>query len=210
MKTDDLIAALAADTLPRLSPGARLLRALPVAFAVALAGFFAWRGLRADLGQALASAAILKTLVPLVLAVLAGALALGLSRPEARPVARAAAVGAALAVLVAVFLAALGDEASMGLAATLGKPDLVTCLTTVPALALPIAAAILWALSAGAPRHPARTGAAGGLAAGALSAALYSLHCTQDAALFVIPAYGAAILIVTLAGGAAGKRFLRW
>jgi hypothetical protein len=166
MKTDDLIAALAADTLPRLTVGQRLLRALPLAFAVSLAGFLLFRGLRPDLGQALASMAVLKTVVPLILAGLAGALALGLARPDARPVGQAGAVAGLLALLIAVFLTALADDASMGLAASLAKPSLWICLTTVPALALPLLGATLWAMSAGAPLHPGRAGAAAGLAAG--------------------------------------------
>jgi hypothetical protein len=210
MKTDDLIAALSADTLPRLSPGQRLLRALPAGFAIALAGFLAFRGVRPDLAEALASAAVLKTLVPLLLAALAGALALGLARPGARTVRAAGAVAAVLAALLAAFLAALGSDQSMGLAASLAKPSLAICLTTVPMLAVPLLAAALWALSAGAPLRPGRAGAAAGLASGALAAALYSFYCDQDAALFVIPAYGAAILIVTLAGAALGQRLLRW
>ncbi len=39
MKTDDLIAALAADTLPRLTVAQKLARALPVAFVASLAAF---------------------------------------------------------------------------------------------------------------------------------------------------------------------------
>jgi hypothetical protein len=210
MKTDDLIAALAADTLPRLSPGQRLLRALPAGFAVALVAFLTVRGLRPDLAEALGSAAVMKTLVPLGLALLAGALAMGLARPEGRPLRAAGALAAAGAALGAVFLAALGSDHSMGLAAALAKPSLVTCLTTVPALGVPLLTALLWSLSAGAPLHPGRAGAAAGLAAGALAAALYSLYCDVDMALFVIPAYGAGILAVTLAGWAAGTRLLRW
>ncbi len=202
MKTDDLIAALAADTLPRLTVGQRLLRALPAAVAVSLAGVLLIRGIRPDIGQALASAAVLKTVVPLILAALAGALALGLARPEARPVAWARALAVLAALLLACFLAALADDASMGLAASLGKPTLVTCLTTVPSLAIPLLAAVLWALSAGAPLRPGR--------AGALAAALYSLYCDQDEALFVLPAYGVAVLLVTLVGALAGARLLRW
>ncbi len=210
MKTDDLIAALSADTLPRLTAGQRLRRALPVAFAVSLAGFLTFWGLRPDLGQALASVAVLKTLVPLVLAVLAGALALGLARPEARPAALAGAVAALVAILIGVFFTALADEASMGLGPSLAKPSLVICLTTVPALSVPLLAAVLWALSAGAPLRPVHAGAVGGLAAGALAAALYSLYCDQDALLFVLPAYGAAVTLVVLAGALAGARVLKW
>lgn len=210
MKTDDLIAALAADTLPRMTAGQRLLRALPVAFLVSLAGFLLFRGARPDLAEALASPAVLKTVVPLLLAVLAGAAALGLARPEGRPILALGAVAAVLAALLAAFVAALAAPASMGLVASLSKPTLVTCLTTVPALALPIGAAAFWALSAGAPLHPGRAGAAAGLASGALAAALYSFYCDQDTVLFVLPAYGAAVLAVTLAGAVAGARILRW
>lgn len=210
MKTDDLIAALAADTLPRLTVGQRLARSLPVAFAVAVALFALMRGVRPDLAAALASDAVLKTFVPLIVAAVAGALALGLARPEGRPVRLTLALALLGALVLGMFLVALGDDASMGLSASLGKPSLVTCLTTVPALALPLLAAALWSLSAGATASPSRTGAIGGLAAGALAAALYSLHCDQDTALFVIPAYGTAILMVTLAGGVAGLLLLRW
>jgi hypothetical protein len=210
MKTDDLIAALSADTLPRMTVGQRLLRALPAAFAVSLAALLAFWGLRADLWQALSSAAALKTLVPLILAVLAGALGIGLARPEARPVASAGAVAALVAILLAAFATALADETSMGLGPSLAKPSLAICLASVPALAVPLLAAALWALSAGAPLHPARAGAAAGLATGALAAALYSLYCDQDVMLFVLPAYGAAVTLVTLAGALAGARVLRW
>jgi hypothetical protein len=75
-------------------------------------------------------------------------------------------VAGLLALLIAVFLTALADDASMGLAASLAKPSLWICLTTVPALALPLLGATLWAMSAGAPLHPGRAGAAAGLAAG--------------------------------------------
>ena len=94
--------------------------------------------------------------------------------------------------------------------AALATPSLATCLTSIPVLAVPLLGALLWALSAGAPRRPALAGALVGLAAGGLSAALYALFCTQDAALFVLPAYTTAILIVPLAGTLLGARTLAW
>lgn len=41
-------------------------------------------------------------------------------------------------------------------------------------------------------------------------AAIYSLYCDQDAALFVLPAYTAAIAFVALVGAATGARLLKW
>lgn len=210
MKTDDLIAALAADARPGQSVAQRLLRALPAAALLAVVAFALFWGVRPDLAAALTSPPVMKSLVPLILAGLAGALALTLSRPEARGGGAAIALWVLAAALLAAFGAALAAGGLSGLVAALATPSLLTCLASIPALALPFLAAALWALSAGAPRRPALAGALGGLAAGGLAAALYALFCDQDTALFVLPAYAAAILIVAAAGMLAGARALRW
>lgn len=210
MRTEDLIGALAADTLPRASVQWRLARALPAAALLSLAALLLVWGTRPDLGRALTSAPVVKTLLPLGLAALATALALGLSRPEARPAGRILALGAFAAAILAGLVSAWAGAGDMGLVASLAKPSLTVCLVSVPVLALPILSGTLWALSAGAALRPRRAGAVAGLASGGLSAAIYSLYCTEDAALFFLPAYGAAILVVALIGGVAGARTLAW
>ncbi|MDD7969985.1 DUF1109 domain-containing protein [Roseinatronobacter alkalisoli] len=210
MNTDDLIAVLAADTLPQQTVGQRLWRALPVAIGVTVLAFVVFWGARADMMAALNSAAILKTIFPLVLALLAGALAFGLARPGLRADMRMAALGLFAAGLIAAFAMALARDGVSGLTGALATPSLVTCLLSVPTLALPLLGAVFWALSAGAALRPRLTGAVAGLLAGGLSAALYSLHCDQDAALFVLPAYSTAILPVALFGAAIGPRLLKW
>lgn len=210
MKTDDLIAALAADTLPRLTVARRLMRALPVAFVASFAAFLLFWGFRPDLAAALASTAAFKSILPLVLALMAGALALLLSRPEAQAGRPAIGLYAFSAVLLAAFGVALAGGGLAGLSSALATPSLMVCLTSIPMLALPLLGAALWALSAGAPRRPALAGALAGLGAGGLAAAIYSLYCDQDAALFFLPAYAAAILIVTAAGLLIGSRALTW
>ncbi len=210
MRTEDLIAALAADTAPRATPGQRLGRGLVPAVMASLAALLAFWGLRADLGTALTSAPLAKTVMPLALATAALALALGLARPDGAVRGRAAVLALLGAGLLAAFVLALARGGLTGLVEALVIPSLWTCLTSIPALAvLPLAAA-LWALRVGAPLRPACAGAAAGLVAGGLSAAVYSLYCDQDAALFALPAYGAAILIVTAAGALLGMRLLRW
>ncbi len=210
MKTDDLIAALAADTSPRATAAGRLVRGLAPAVLVSLAALLAFWGLRADLGAALTATPLAKTLGPLGLGAAAIALLLGLARPDGAVRGRTLLLAALGAGLLAAFLFALSRGGMPGLAQALSTPSLWTCLTSIPALAaLPLAAA-LWALHAGAPLDPARAGAAAGLAAGGFAAAVYSLHCDQDTALFVLPAYGTAVLIVTAAGALLGARLLRW
>jgi hypothetical protein len=73
----------------------------------------------------------------------------------------------------------------------------------------PLAAA-LFCLRQGAPEHPARAGAATGLLAGAIGAALYATHCPDDSPLFVAAWYTLAIGIVAAIGAVSGSRLLRW
>src|SRR5207302_10546283 len=54
------------------------------------------------------------------------------------------------------------------------------CLISIPIIAVVPFAAIIWALRQTAPTDLVRTGALGGLLAGAISAAGYALHCTED------------------------------
>lgn len=210
MKTDDLILTLSADTLPRPTVAQRLARALPAALAVVMVAWALFWGPRADIGAALGSVTLLKTVLPLVLLLLAGGLALALAHPGMPQRQRGAALGLFAAALGAVLGMALLRDGLAGAGAALATPALAACLLSIPVLALPLLAAILWALSAGATLHPARSGAAGGLAAGGLAAAVYSLYCNQDAVLFTLPAYGAAILAITLLGALAGPRVLKW
>jgi len=84
------------------------------------------------------------------------------------------------------------------------------CLKSIPMLALAPLAAILFSLRQGAPEHPAIAGAAAGLLAGAIGAALYATHCPDDSPLFVAVWYTLAITFVTTIGAVAGRRLLRW
>ncbi|MCC6001865.1 MAG: DUF1109 family protein [Pararhodobacter sp.] len=210
MKTDDLIAALAADTLPRRTAGQRLVRVLPLALGAALGAFALFWGLRPDLVAALASFAALKTVLPLVLALLAGVLALALSDPQARAPRLAAMLWLFGVCLLIAFLVAVAGAGLSGLAGALITSSLLICLTSIPLLALPLLGAALWALAAGAPAKPAANGAVAGLAAGGLATGIYSLYCDQDSVLFFLPAYAVAILIVALIGWWAGGRALAW
>jgi hypothetical protein len=68
----------------------------------------------------------------------------------------------------------------------------------------------LIALRHGAPTRPALAGAAAGLLAGGLGAAVYASYCVEDSAFFLATWYTLAIAIVTSIGSALGARLLRW
>lgn len=210
MKTDDLIAALAADTTPAASPLARALKALvPALSVVAVAVLALWR-VRPDLAEAMQGAALFKTLTPALIALAALVLTRALARPEDGTRRDWAPVLGLLAALAVALVYGLARDGFAGAVAALDTRNTLTCLISVPILALLPLAAMLWALRAGAPAHPARTGAVAGLVAGAAAAAVYSLHCPQDTLMFFTLAYSAPVLLITGLGGVLGARLLRW
>ncbi|MCB1405678.1 MAG: DUF1109 domain-containing protein [Rhodobacteraceae bacterium] len=210
MKTDDLIAALAADNTPRPTPGARMAQALPVALLLSLVALvLLWR-VRPDLAAALGSAAAVKTIVPVLLTLVALWLARGMTRPEARARAQWALVAVMVLAGGLALAQGIATQGFAGLIGALDTPNLITCLVSIPVLsALPLAASF-WAMKSGAPANPRLAGVAAGLLAGAGGTAIYSLHCPEDSLLFCLPAYGGTMLIVVAAGALLGPRLLRW
>lgn len=210
MRTEDLVAALAADTLPRKTVAQQLVRAMPVAVVISVVAFSAFWGARPDIWAALGSAAVLKTVLPLGLVVVATAVALSLAHPGARHGMRGAALGLFVLLVFGAFAAAVLNAGVAGLVAALSTPSLITCLTSIPVLALPVLLAVFWALSSGAALQPGLTGAVAGLVAGGLAASVYSIYCDKDMILFVVPAYSAAIASIAIMGAILGPRLLKW
>jgi hypothetical protein len=209
MKTEDLIAALAADSTPAPRPE----QGLPVAagaLAVAGASLFLILGLRDDLGAALAPFTLPKTLLPLALGVLALVLALRSARPgAARGRLPVAMLGIpAVAALLAGLRLFTSEPAGWAMQVT-GK-TMIPCLVTIPLTAALPLGALLWLLRRGAPLAPWLTGLAAGLTAGGFAAALYSLYCTEDSPLFWALWYSTAIGITATVGAVLGHRLLRW
>jgi hypothetical protein len=83
-------------------------------------------------------------------------------------------------------------------------------MMSIPLLAFAPLSALLASMRYGAPSHPALAGAASGLFAGAIGAALYATHCPDDSPLFVATWYVLGMAIVTVAGSVIGARLLRW
>ncbi|MGY6706265.1 NrsF family protein [Roseinatronobacter sp.] len=210
MKTEDLIAALSADTLPQKTVAQQLARALPVAMVISIAAFLAFWGPRPDIWTALGSVAVLKTILPLGLAVMAAALALSLTHPGIRHDIRGAALALFVVLVLGAFGAALLNAGLAGLIAALSTPSLQACLLSIPVLGLPVLLAVFWALSSGAALQPRLTGAVAGLIAGGLAASVYSLYCDKDMVLFVVPAYFTAIASIAVIGALLGPRLLKW
>jgi hypothetical protein len=212
VKTGDLIRALAADNEIRAMPlGRALALALISGVAIALGLHFAVLGLRPHLLTLLGEPRLLfKLCLTFLLAALSGALVARIARPGAdiRRISLMLAIVPALLVAanLAEFLAVPAAEWGQRLIGS----NAIFCLKSIPFLAAAPLVAALLALRQGAPEHPALAGAAGGLFAGAIGAALYATHCPDDSPLFVATWYSLAISFVVMGGALAGGRLLRW
>ena len=212
MRTEELIKALAADAgmrEPRVSDAMpRLLLPAVVFSALLFALTLRWRS---DLLSALQTWRFdLKIALALALAFGSGWLMLRMARPASDTRLPRLAVTVVPAMLL------IGVAAELVLVPqTLWMPRLVGtnalwCLVSIPGFALAPLVAVLIALRKGAPASPARAGAAAGLMAGALGAAIYGTHCWDDSPLFIVVWYTLAISAVAVLGALIGWRALRW
>jgi len=213
MKTDELIAALAADT-PPIAPGAlgrRLALALLVATAVATALVLVWLGMRPDVHFAMRKAAFwIKAGYTLALAACGFSLTLRMGRPGARP---GPALAAAPAIFGALALLAVGEllasPASLRVDKLMGDSWRV-CPLLIMAIAAPVFAAAIWALRGMAPTRLRLAGASAGLLAGGVGATVYGLHCQEMSAAFVVTWYSLGVAGCVAVGALIGPRLLRW
>ncbi len=211
MNTDELIRAMAADAKPSRSCAQMLPLALLACALVGATFFSATTGLRPDWAQAMTTPpALVKQLVPLVMAAAAFGALVRLTRPEAGPGGWAWALPAAAALVVAAFaIAAAGAPPPDWRAAVMGGTNW-NCLLSIATVGLLMLAGAFAALRRGASAHPRLSGALAGLFAGSASAALFASFCAEDNPMFWSVWYGLAIAIVTAVGAWLGPRQLRW
>lgn len=213
MRTDDLIAALAADARPVVRGRAerRFAASVLVAPVVVLALMLVALGTRPDL----ATAATLpmfwaKLAAPAVVALATACLLLRLGHPGARvghwPVLALAPMVLLFAVgMVVLWRAAPAERLPLVMGQTWRE-----CLFNVGLLSLP---ALLLAFAAArqlAPTRPALAGGVAGLFAGTVAGAAYAFHCPELEAPFLAVWYLGAMLLPAAAGAFLGRRWLRW
>lgn len=211
MKTDDLIRALAADTVRPMAPRTLLLLGLAPSLAIAALAVWFGLGFRADLAASLTTpVSLIRILLTGTLGIAATRLALSLARPEGTGTARlwpvAAVAAAALGLLLWAYVTTPAEARQM---AAVGK-TMTTCLVSIPLLSILPVGSVLLVLRRGATTAPAMAGFVAGLAGSGFAAALYALHCTEDSPLFYVTWYGLAIMGVALVSAMIGARSLRW
>lgn len=211
MKTNNLIDLLAQDAPVRIRLG-RLLAAAAVIGCVLSAIILATViGIRTDLWEALHS---IRVIFKISLTMLFFALSYRLVANIGKPGVRLRRYVTMLVIPAGLILAGVLLELLVVPVDLLGE-SLVgrfpyACLLYIPILSLAPLILFFIALRRGAPDHAGWAGAAAGLAAGGLGAAIYAWHCPDDSPLFLATWYVVAIAFVTICGFLAGKRMLAW
>ncbi len=202
MKTEDLIAALAADSKAPIVPiGRRVALALGAGALVSLALFMTALGPRPDFAEAAHTVRFnLKFVDTLALLLPSALLCLRLSRPEASPGALAGWLVAPFVLLIGAVMVELTTVPRELWGVRLVGTNWYHCLTLIPLLSIPPLGALIAALREGAPRYPALTGALAGSASAGVAATIYATNCTDDSPLFVASWYPLATLIVVAVG----------
>ena len=212
MRTSEFIAALAADPVPEpIRLGRRVTAALAVGFVGSLAIYAVLMGPRPDIAVVVKTVRFnLKFVDAFAFALPTLLLMLRLGRPDAKPRALVIWLAAPLILLggavIVELLVVPQNEWLVRLVGTHAK----FCLKMIPTLAAPLLVAFIIAMRAGAPMHPALTGALAGAASAGVAALLYASHCPDDSPLFVATWYPLATLICAAVGALAGRRFLAW
>ena len=212
MRTSELIAALAADPVPEpVRLDRRVAIALVVGLAVSVALYFLLLGPRPGLAAGAETMRFwLKVVDLLAFALPSLLLTLRLARPDAKPRALALWLLAPFILLAAGVIAEMLLVPQSEWMSRLMGANALHCTVTIPMLAAPILVGFIVALRAGAPLHPALTGAMAGAAAAGVGALVYASSCPDDSPLFVATWYPLATLICMGVGAVAGRLFLAW
>ncbi len=212
MKTDDLIARLAADRpVPRRPAGQSLAMAAVMAVLCAAGAMLLTIGPRPDFAAALGTWRFdMKFVVMLTLASSAFFLLRRAVYPEGFDTAPLWLILAAPALLAAAVIVELAVLPATAWRPALMGSNWLHCLILVPVFGLLPLVLALWGIRQGAPTRPALTGFLAGLLAGGLGAAAYAANCPDDSPLFVMTWYPVGILALGALGAVAGSRLLRW
>jgi hypothetical protein len=213
MDTETLISRLASDTRPvsRHAAPLRLGLALATGLIASLVVIASTLGFRPDLDIAMAGSMFwMKLSYTSSLALIAIVALLALLRPEARPPRWLWLLALPIALLGLVSAHELSTMPGADWIALWLGESWRLCSGLIFAFALPIAAGLTLIARQFAPTRLQATGAVIGLAAGAASATLYSLHCPEAGASFVLTWYSVGIALASLLGWIAGPRLLRW
>ena len=212
MRTEELVEHLAAEARPVGSDRRpRMLgMALMAGAIVSIGVLVAWLGLRPMDEAVVQSAFWMKAGYSLALALGGGLIVWRLAMPTGR-VGRAPYLVAAAMVVVAVLAMMQLMRAPAGSMETIVLGHTWKwCAFRILTLSLPLTLALCLALRRLAPTRLTLAGAAVGVLAGGLAAAIYGLYCQETSAVFLALWYSLGVALSGLLGALIGPRLMRW
>jgi hypothetical protein len=211
VKTDELINLLSEDAPVGMRLGRMMALALLIGAAISVTLMVSTIGIRHNMQMAFETARVsFKICETLLLAILASRLVFQIGRPGVPMKTRGLALLVPAALLIIAIIVELFVVPEQNWATSMVGKNAAFCVFFIPILSLAPLAGFLLALKNAAPANPRLAGAAAGLAAGGIAAAIYAWHCPDDSPLFLASWYGLAVTIVTVAGLLIGRRLLRW
>lgn len=213
MNTDQLIQLLAQDVAP--VPRYTVLRRIGLGIAVggiaSLLLIAVLYGFNPELDLAMQDAPFwIKWSYTLSLAVCAALATARLARPVSGKLGWVWTLVMPVAALILICLFSMSRVPSEQWQALMLGQSWHSCSRRIFMLSLPIFVGLVWSFRSLAPTQLRLAGATAGLTAGAWSATLYSLHCPEVSALFVLSWYTLGMLLAAGAGALLGPRLLRW
>lgn len=213
MDIDSLVDRLASDVkpVPRGIVGRRIALGILAGGLATILLIVMTIGINPNLADAASSYPFwVKWIYALSLGVVAVSAVCRIARPEARLPQWLWLAGLPVLVLAAIGVFEMSRvPPTHWLAMWLGE-SWYTCPWLVLTLAMPIFFGLLWSFRKLAPTDLRGAGAVAGLAAGAIAAMLYCLHCPEMSAIFVLTWYTLGILLAAAVGALLGPRVLRW
>jgi hypothetical protein len=211
VRTEDLVTHLAEDAGPAPGVATMLRRGLAAGTAVSLITMLLLFGLRPDMASAIATPMFwMKLGYALALGLVAAPLVVALARPTGHVTRLAWLFLAPIAVLALMAMYRLANAPPDTRTSLFMGGSASVCTVRIVLLSLPILAGAFYALRRSAPIHLESTGAIAGILAGATGAFIYALHCTENAAPFVVVWYTLGMAAMGAIGAALGRFTLRW
>lgn len=213
MDIDTLVETLSRDVKPvrRGAAGRRIALGIAGGIIAAIALIALTIGINPDLAGAASRYSFwVKWIYALSLGLLAVAAVSELARPDSRMPRWLWLFAVPVLVLAGIGVFEMSRvPPSHWLAMWLGQSWFI-CPWLVLILAMPVFIGLLWSFRRLAPTRLRAAGAAAGLAAGAIAAMIYCLHCPEMSAIFVLTWYTLGILLAASMGALLGPRVLRW
>ena len=211
MKTDELINMLSQDAPVPMRLGRIMTLAVLSGIVISVVLMVSTIGMRHNIQTVFETARVFfKICETLLLALLASRLVFQIGRPGVPLKARGLALLLPAFLLISAIAIELFVLPQQNWAPAMEGNNAAFCVFFIPVLALAPLIGMLLTLKTAAPDSPGLAGAAAGLAAGGIAAAIYAWHCPDDSPLFLATWYTLAVAIVTTAGFLIGRRLLRW